>query len=51
LYIYANSIQGMGTSDSGENTNRQSSNIKDIEFTPLDLECFNEIKAEPNVFK
>jgi DNA helicase MCM8 len=51
LYIYANSIQGMGTSDSGEKTNRQSSNIKDIEFTPLDIECFNEIKSEPNVFK
>ena len=52
LYIYANSIQGMLTSQQDDSAaGKKSNNLKYFEFLPTDLECFKEIQQEPDPFK
>ena len=52
LYIYVNSIQGMLSSQQNDSAaGKNSNNLKDLEFLPTDLECFNQIQQEPDPFK
>lgn len=47
FYISVNSIQAQSSSSEVDS----SSNIKDVEFSLSDLECFKNIRAEEDVFK
>lgn len=48
LYISVNSVQGMISSKSDENSLKHS---KNIEFTAKNLKAFEEILSEPDPFK
>ena len=62
LYLNVNSVQGMLSSEMDASANAvgdgaesvegsKSKHVKDMEFTASDLECFDEIRTEPNIFK
>ena len=52
LYVNVNSMQGMLSSDNEDaSANKFVNNAKNFEFTASDLECFKEIKSQPDVFK
>lgn len=51
LYINANSIQAMTASSTDEPASASKSGMKNLEFSAKDLECFKQIKSDPNPFK
>ena len=51
LYINANSLQAMSASSSEETAASNKSGMKNLEFSARDLECFKQIKSDPNSFK